>query len=72
MKDCIEAYIGQCYGLDVNVKEPNILKQDERLHSLLFLHQKKLMLISGYSRYQSILLKVGISPIHHGGAVENL
>ncbi|KGK40906.1 hypothetical protein LH51_18770 [Nitrincola sp. A-D6] len=28
MKDCIETYIGQRYGLDVNVKEPNVLKQD--------------------------------------------
>lgn len=34
MKDCIETYIGQRYGLDVNVKEPNVLKQDEQYAEL--------------------------------------
>lgn len=28
MKNCIEDYIGQRYGLEVNVKEPNVLKLD--------------------------------------------
>lgn len=34
MKDCLEDYIGKRYGLDVNVKEPASLKQEEEYAEL--------------------------------------